>query len=270
MASRIPPLLDAYLALPPETSQIVLSGVLGASTNWLVQRYLYAFLGRVASAPDADAGADADDNDSAHVLLVSFLRDFAFWKEGAARLGLDLEAAGRTGRFAFVDGLGGLFVAPPPGTTGGNTGGGAGVRGPALQPGRQPVVPGRLGPVPVGGGASRLGGAGWRRTLRSTQVADVQAEIETALRSIQGGGGGGGGGRRDGKAGEAATAVMKEKKVVLVIDQLDFLLAATGTEGSALALQTMLLDLREVNFLGFAFPLLNYAAEFYDAFMTCL
>ena len=211
MASRIPPLLDACLALPPETSQIVLSGVLGASTNWLVQRYLYAFLGRAASAPDADA--DADD-ENPHVLLVSFLRDFAFWKEGAARLGLDLEAAGRTGRFAFVDGLGGLFVAPPPppGTTAGrDTGGRAGVRGLALQPGRQPVVSGRLGSVPVGGGASGLGGADWRRTLRSTRVADVQTEIETAVWSIQSRGGGGGFGRRDGEAGEAATAVTKEK-----------------------------------------------------------
>ena len=60
------------------------------------------------------------------MLLVSFLRDFSFWKDGAGRLGLDLEALGRRGRLAYVDGLGGLFY-------GGGGGGGGGASLPQTQ-----------------------------------------------------------------------------------------------------------------------------------------
>ncbi|KUI73021.1 hypothetical protein VM1G_08173 [Cytospora mali] len=50
MASQIPALLESYLSLPPETSQIVLTGILGASTNWLVLRSLYSLLKPAAAA----------------------------------------------------------------------------------------------------------------------------------------------------------------------------------------------------------------------------
>jgi len=73
MANRpAPPLLEPYLGLPPEAALVLLTGVLGASTNWLVLRYLQSVL----AAPGPDVG----------VLLVSFLRDRAFWAHGAARL----------------------------------------------------------------------------------------------------------------------------------------------------------------------------------------
>lgn len=86
MASQIPPLLESYLSLPPETSQIVLTGILGASTNWLTLRYLYSLL-RPAAAPQRDDGeAPAGGDEDVRVLLVSFMRDYAFWKEGAGRL----------------------------------------------------------------------------------------------------------------------------------------------------------------------------------------
>ncbi|KAF9871917.1 hypothetical protein CkaCkLH20_10549 [Colletotrichum karsti] len=109
MATRIPHLLETYLALPPECAQILLTSVLGASTNWLVLRYLYSYLRKPSP------GAEDSPADDVRVVLVSFMRDFAFWKEGAGRLGLDLEALGRSGKFVFVDGLSGLFtgVAPP-------------------------------------------------------------------------------------------------------------------------------------------------------------
>ncbi|KAI8243652.1 Elongator complex protein 6 [Colletotrichum sp. SAR 10_77] len=172
MATRIPLLLEPYLALPPECAQILLTSVLGASTNWLVLRYLYSYLRR----PTEDAPAD-----DTRVVLVSFMRDFAFWKEGAGRLGLDLETLGRSGKFVFVDGLSGLFsnAAPPP-TKG-------------------------------------------RRTLRGAKIPDVQRELEAAVADVSGGGG----------------------KVVLVVDQPDFLLAATGEEVGGLAVKNMLLDLQE-------------------------
>ncbi|KAJ3956479.1 hypothetical protein N0V92_006955 [Colletotrichum tropicale] len=172
MATRIPHLLEPYLALPPECAQILLTSVLGASTNWLVLRYLYSYLRR----PTEDAPAD-----DTRVVLVSFMRDFAFWKEGAGRLGLDLETLGRSGKTVFVDGLSGLFsnTAPPP-TKG-------------------------------------------RRTLRGVKIPDVQRELEAAVADVSGGGG----------------------KVVLVVDQPDFLLAATGEEVGGLVVKNMLLDLQE-------------------------
>lgn len=88
MASQIPPLLESYLSLPPETSQIVLTGILGASTNWLTLRYLYSLLRPAnAAAPRRNSDGDADGaGEDVKVLLVSFMRDHAFWKEGAGRL----------------------------------------------------------------------------------------------------------------------------------------------------------------------------------------
>lgn len=88
MASQIPPLLESYLSLPPETSQIVLTGILGASTNWLALRYLYSLLRPAnGAAPRREGDGDADGaGEDVKVLLVSFMRDHAFWKEGAGRL----------------------------------------------------------------------------------------------------------------------------------------------------------------------------------------
>jgi elongator complex protein 6 len=193
MSLRIPPLLESYLALPPETSLLVLSGILGASTNWLVLRYLHSLLrpstGPATAARSPEEIADAANPGPVSVLLVSFLRDFAFWKDGASRLGVDLEALGRQGRFGFVDGLSGLFL------------------GPEVK--------------------ARPPGQDWRCTLTSPEVADVGAVLHAAVDGLAQGSGNG--------------------KVVLVIDQLDFLLAAAGTERLGLQLHDLLLDLREVS-----------------------
>lgn len=87
MASQIPHLLESYLSLPPETSQIVLTGILGASTNWLTLRYLYSLLRPATDALRRGGDGDADAaGEDVKVLLVSFMRDYAFWKEGAGRL----------------------------------------------------------------------------------------------------------------------------------------------------------------------------------------
>ncbi|KAI3398615.1 hypothetical protein diail_8963 [Diaporthe ilicicola] len=110
MASQIPPLLESYLSLPPETSQIVLTGILGASTNWLTLRYLYSLLRPAATAPRRDDGDAAAGGEDVQVLLVSFMRDYAFWKDGAGRLGLNLDTLAARGKFLFVDGLSRLFL----------------------------------------------------------------------------------------------------------------------------------------------------------------
>ena len=77
MSTRIPSLLEPYLSLPPEASLILLTSVLGASSNWLVIRFIYSALqGQDASPEQGDT----------KVLLVSFMRDLNFWKENARRL----------------------------------------------------------------------------------------------------------------------------------------------------------------------------------------
>src|SRR5690349_19985407 len=98
MSTRIPPVIDPYLALPPEASLIVLTSILGASTNWLVLRYLHSFLNAPSSQHTASDQQDGPPREEVSVLLVSFMRDYAFWRESAARIGVDLEGAGRKGR----------------------------------------------------------------------------------------------------------------------------------------------------------------------------
>lgn len=77
MATRIPPLLEPYLALPPEAALILLTSVLGASSNWLVLRHLYSYL---------RGGAGDESSSDTGVVLVSFLRDGSFWRDGASRM----------------------------------------------------------------------------------------------------------------------------------------------------------------------------------------
>ncbi|OTA58600.1 hypothetical protein K449DRAFT_118506 [Hypoxylon sp. EC38] len=111
MASRIPPLLDTYLHLPPETSLVLLSGVLGSTPNWLVLRYLYSILSNSSVPVSRKDGPDLPRNDDTSVVLISFLRDYTFWKDGAGKLGIDLDMLTKKGNFVFVDGLTSLFHA---------------------------------------------------------------------------------------------------------------------------------------------------------------
>ncbi|KAH6973608.1 hypothetical protein BKA56DRAFT_659470 [Ilyonectria sp. MPI-CAGE-AT-0026] len=172
-SSRIPHLLEPYLALPSEGSLVLLTSVLGASANWLVLRHLYSYL-RGASGEDRDTG----------VVLVSFLRDGAFWRDGAAKMGLDLDALSRAGRVIFVDGLTGL-------------------------------VTGDASPAPAS--AVRK-----ERVLRSSKVVDIKKELE------------------------AAVADLRTTRKVLVVDQLDTLLAITDETTTSLTLQNLLLSLRSI------------------------
>ncbi|KAF3768479.1 hypothetical protein M406DRAFT_344661 [Cryphonectria parasitica EP155] len=101
MSSQIPPLLESHLALPPRHSQVLVTSMLGASSNWLVLRYL-------TTGRDEEEGASGQDE--VKVVLVSFMRDYGFWRDGAARLGLNLDAVAKEKRFFFVDGLERLFL----------------------------------------------------------------------------------------------------------------------------------------------------------------
>ncbi|KAL7796497.1 hypothetical protein V8C37DRAFT_371911 [Trichoderma ceciliae] len=172
MSSKIPPLLEPYLGLPEEASLIILTNVLGASSNWLILRYLYSIL---------QQGRGTDSG----VVLVSFMRDLAFWREGASRLGLDLDGPSKAGRFSFVDGLTGLLSG--------------------------------------GRGSELTGDRG--RILKSGKLDDVRRGIEAAIGDLSLG------------------------SKVLIVDQLDELLAISGEEEDVTgsALEGMLLSLREVS-----------------------
>lgn len=74
-----PHLLTPYL-YPPQYSLTVLTSVLGATSNWLVLRYLHAAL---APAPKDVEGAEQRKQ---KVVLVSFMRGWQFWKAEARRL----------------------------------------------------------------------------------------------------------------------------------------------------------------------------------------
>ena len=96
---------------------------------------------------------------------------------------MDLDALSRTGRFAFVDGLTGLYDDAKP----------------------------------------QAPSARKERVLRSTDVADIKREIEGALGDL------------------------RASRKVLVIDQLDALLAVTDESTTSLTLQNLVLGLRSVS-----------------------
>jgi elongator complex protein 6 len=72
---KVPQALEAYLKLPPELSQILLTGTLGCTATWLAVR----FVGAVLSEGSSKVSSDESENDVA-VVLVSWMRDLAFWK----------------------------------------------------------------------------------------------------------------------------------------------------------------------------------------------
>ncbi|KAI1392237.1 uncharacterized protein F4822DRAFT_120834 [Hypoxylon trugodes] len=186
MASRIPPLLDPYLRLPPETSFILLSGVLGSTTNWLVLRYLHSLL----STATKEESLDSSRVDGVSVIFASFLRDYAFWKENAGKLGLDLDGLSRKGRFVFVDGLINLFHESH---------------------GR---IPGRS-----------LGDHTGRKVLSSATLQHFYTKMQDAATQIQ--------------------RSAPEQKTVLLVDQMDLLLAASGDDITSQGLRETLLGIRE-------------------------
>ncbi|RDW64036.1 hypothetical protein BP5796_10538 [Coleophoma crateriformis] len=175
MASRIPPLLEPYLSLPPETSLILLTSVLGASTNWLVLRFLHSIL----------APSEGNPDDDTKVVFVSFMRDLVFWKENGRRIGLDLDKLAARKKFAFVDGLSGLFLP-------------------------KQAADSRVAPP--------------QTILKSPELQNVASQILGGISQIK----------------AAASG-----KVLLVLDQLDLLLATAGDKSDVVALGEMLLELRE-------------------------
>ncbi|KAI0399250.1 hypothetical protein F4802DRAFT_611017 [Xylaria palmicola] len=227
MAFRTPPLLEPYLRLPHEASLILLSGVLGSSTNWLVARHLHSLLASQAPSPSESADADglADHHHHHHhhhhqqeegqqgrqqqhtsVVFASFLRDYAFWKHAARRLGLDLDAARAKGSFVFVDGLTGLFMPTTMTTTTTTT---------ISTPDRRHPQPQPIDDETAGGG----------RVLVAATTDHLRRTLEDAVAHVQ--------------------TRTPGTRTVLVIDQPDLLIAAAGDAVSAHGLRDTILSLRE-------------------------
>lgn len=81
-SSKIPALLEPYVldgaATRHDGSLTLVTSIQGAAANWLIHRYLFALL---ASKKD-----EPEEQDKAGVVLVSFMRDGAFWRDGCSRL----------------------------------------------------------------------------------------------------------------------------------------------------------------------------------------
>jgi elongator complex protein 6 len=139
----IPPLLAPYLSHSTHSPQslTLITSVLAATSNWLILRYLHSVLSQTTTS----AYGQIDNNDTRNedraakrIVLVSFLRDWAFWKAEGKRLvccyvllhfssccvglaadvvnslqGLDLQRFVDADRLKFVDGLTGLFEVKP-------------------------------------------------------------------------------------------------------------------------------------------------------------
>lgn len=95
--TRIPPLLQPYLQLPRRDALLLVTSNLGATANWLLVRYISDAL---------SDGLDAAHDEGYNVVLVSWMREYEFWRQEARKgAGLDLERLKKQGKFAFVDGL---------------------------------------------------------------------------------------------------------------------------------------------------------------------
>ncbi|KAF7960383.1 hypothetical protein EAE96_000066 [Botrytis aclada] len=109
----IPSLLIPYLSLPPESSLILLTGVLGAGTNWLLLRYLSSIFSTSGSGVEKKGDGEGEGEEGEiKVVFLSFMRDMGFWREGARKINLDLDKLTQQSRFHFLDGLSSLHLPP--------------------------------------------------------------------------------------------------------------------------------------------------------------
>lgn len=81
----IPPLLHQYISAIPSGSLILLTSTLGATTNWLLLRFIHAALKK----PSHDQLNVVSEN--TRVVLVTWLRDANFWRDGGRKLGINSE-----------------------------------------------------------------------------------------------------------------------------------------------------------------------------------
>ncbi|OCK83129.1 hypothetical protein K432DRAFT_414870 [Lepidopterella palustris CBS 459.81] len=229
--SRIPPLLQPYTHLPTAGSLTLLTSVLGASTNWLVIRFLCdALRDRLPNDPQHDGakpvhselrgrsidadGLESQEDDEVGLVLVSWMRDFEFWRTEARKVGgLDIPRLVRQKRLAFVDGLSLLFRPQTEPTS---------MKQQATLPDshssthsgrpisfRTPNFPAQAGPPDPASLHQSFG-------LTSLSLQHVEDTISRAISQVK----------------APAPNCSLPKKIVLVLDSPDLLLAAAGSSPS--------------------------------------
>ena len=82
----IPPLLSPTFSNLPYTSLTLLTSTLGATTNWLIVRFICAALRSRGSEIGHDIPSAQGGFYGQRVVLVSWLRDGAWWRESGRKL----------------------------------------------------------------------------------------------------------------------------------------------------------------------------------------
>lgn len=250
-SSRIPPLLQPHVNLPEDDSILLVTSTLGASANWLIVRFLCEAFGRDSATKSVqDGGATESEKEDVGVVLVSFMRDWDFWRSEARKGGgLDLERLKKGGKLAFVDGLTNMLITAPgekglqraeaaprtpvvpsqvPGRVPGRT--------PNILPARGP--PGR--PNPTTSSASTMAPETTRVApasipvepqpqtvssdffIKTPEIQKVQQKVESAIRHLK--------------------SVNSQRRTLLVLDTPSFLLAS-NPDITASMLSTVILQL---------------------------
>ncbi|KAF2090057.1 hypothetical protein K490DRAFT_71738 [Saccharata proteae CBS 121410] len=188
--TRVPPLLQPYTSRLQKDHLVLLTGILGASTNWLLIRYLCGALAPT-SADDArrrdgeEIEATQDAELETAVILVSWMRDWDFWKTESRRAGgLDLARLAQQNKLCFIDGLSSL----------GSSKRASSATIPHNHPSRRPPAISATTSTP-------------RYTPAQIASAEVIQRAHASLNSTS------------------------PKKIILILDQPDLLLAATEASG---------------------------------------
>ncbi|GAB7337547.1 hypothetical protein MBLNU457_g2863t1 [Dothideomycetes sp. NU457] len=235
--NRIPPLLQSVIRLPPEASLLLLTGVLDATPHWLVSRFISSALSD-GEETDIDTTASETTSGVTKVLLVSWMRDWEYWRNEVRRgAGLDLARLANEGRFGFVDGLTGLFGAsdtgvqiPSSSSEQHKTPPSILTRGTAVLPHRSPAptrtpataTPSPRTPTSTSTPPTATQDPKGRATLVSASLPHATETIDLALSSLQ---------------------TSSNTKVLLILDSPTLLLSTTPT--TATSLSSFLLSLRE-------------------------
>ncbi|PGH12160.1 hypothetical protein AJ79_04454 [Helicocarpus griseus UAMH5409] len=217
------PILAPYTASPfPAHSLTLITSVLGATSNWLVLRILCDALSSGSGVGDEFGGVGGVRG--RRVVFMSFLRGWEFWRGEGRRVGLDLSRLSNEGSFTFIDGVSELFLpaqstGEAPSLSGVSTSSTLPIRGPA-QPARGPVSATRAR-VPAtqqrsGSSSSSSNSSNAKKLQWSTKVGldALVREVASAIDDVSG--------------NTASDERPVDSETLLVIDQPDLLLAATG------------------------------------------
>lgn len=87
----IPPLLSPNLSTLPYTSLTLLTSTLSTTTNWLVLRFICAALKSRGCKTGHDIKSIQEGSHVQRIVLVSWLRNGAWWRESGRKLGIDFQ-----------------------------------------------------------------------------------------------------------------------------------------------------------------------------------